>query len=88
MPLEMVRGGSVCSQDQLAGAAHLLQGSGGAAVCMPTLGRDSRSRWRKAGSLTSGSQLVSRRASRHSTGAEQRARGAAGRAERSRRGQE
>jgi len=45
----------------------MLAGSGGAAVCMPTLGNDKRSRWRRAGGVTSGAQLVSKRASRHTT---------------------
>jgi len=80
MPLNMERGGSVCHSEGTGRTAHMLQGSGGAAVCMPTLGNDKRSRWRRAGGITSGAQLVSKRASRHTTWAEMSARGAAGRA--------
>jgi hypothetical protein len=49
MPLNMVRGGSVCDPDQKGG--HLMKGSGQAAICMPTPGVDQRPRWRQAGKI-------------------------------------
>lgn len=47
MPLKQVRGGSVCDPDQHGG--HIMKGSLNAAVCMPTLGKDPRPRYREAG---------------------------------------
>jgi hypothetical protein len=46
-PLNFVRGGSVCTSGGTGG--HLVKGSNKAAVCMPTVGSDTRSRWREAG---------------------------------------
>jgi hypothetical protein len=46
-PLNFVRGGSVCSQGEKGG--HVVKGTQQAAVCMPTVGSDTRSRWRVAG---------------------------------------
>jgi hypothetical protein len=46
-PLNFVRGGAVCQSGQKGG--HLLRGTNQAAVCMPTIGMDTRSRWRAAG---------------------------------------
>lgn len=49
MPLNMVRGGSVCDPQQKGG--HLMKGSGQAAICMATPGPDQRPRWRQAGKI-------------------------------------
>jgi hypothetical protein len=46
-PLNFVRGGAVCQSGEKGG--HLLKGTNQAAVCMPTVGSDTRSRWRAAG---------------------------------------
>jgi len=46
-PLNIVRGGAVCDPGQKGG--HILKGSGQPAVCMPTVGTDTRSRYREAG---------------------------------------
>lgn len=43
-PLNVVRGGSVCSPG--GEGAHVLRGTYSPAVCMPTVGPDPRSRWR------------------------------------------
>jgi hypothetical protein len=48
-PLNMVRGGAICDPQQK--GAHLMKGSGQAAICMPTPGIDQRPRWRQAGKL-------------------------------------
>lgn len=57
--LKQVRGGSVCNKDDPGG--HLLQGSGQAAVCMPTVSlNDPRPRWGQAG------KIGNHRPSRHS----------------------
>lgn len=47
MPLKNVRGGSVCDPGDRGG--HLIKGSMSAAVCMPTMGKDPRPRYREAG---------------------------------------
>jgi len=60
-PLNMVRGGSICDPKEK--GAHLVKGSGQAAMCMPTPGADQRPRWRQAGKIG--------RPSRHSTQATQ-----------------
>jgi hypothetical protein len=46
-PLNMVRGGAVCDPGQKGG--HILKGSNQPAVCMPTVGTDTRPRYREAG---------------------------------------
>ena len=46
-PLNVVRGGAVCDPNQK--GAHVMSGSGHAAVCMPTVGSDTRPRYREAG---------------------------------------
>jgi hypothetical protein len=46
-PLKVVRGGAVCDPDQ--GGGHIMKGSLSAAVCMPTVGKDPRPRYREAG---------------------------------------
>jgi hypothetical protein len=48
-PLNIVRGGAVCQAGEKGG--HIIKGSLKAAVCMPTVGPDPRSRWREAGSV-------------------------------------
>lgn len=45
MPLNLVRGGTVCHVEGQTGA-HVLKGSWTPAVCTPTAGTDTRSRWR------------------------------------------
>lgn len=45
--IQYVRGGAICSTGDK--SAHLIQGSGQAAICKPTLGKDTRPRWRRAG---------------------------------------
>lgn len=46
-PLNVVRGGAVCDPGQKGG--HVMKGSMHAAVCMPTVGKDVRPRYREAG---------------------------------------
>jgi len=46
-PLNFVRGGAVCQAGEKGG--HLLKGTNAPAVCMPTVGSDTRARWRAAG---------------------------------------
>ena len=46
-PLNMVRGGTVCSPGEKGG--HIVKGSMKPGVCMPTVGSDPRPRWRAAG---------------------------------------
>ena len=46
-PLNVVRGGAVCDPGQKGG--HVMKGSLHAAVCMPTVGKDTRPRYREAG---------------------------------------
>lgn len=48
-PLNIVRGGSVCQQGEK--GAHIVAGSNHAAVCMPTVGVDTRPRWKDASNL-------------------------------------
>jgi hypothetical protein len=43
----MVRGGGICQPGEK--GAHIMKGSNKAAVCMPTVGTDTRPRWRQAG---------------------------------------
>jgi hypothetical protein len=45
----MVRGGGICNPQEK--GAHLMKGSGQAAMCMPTPGPDPRPRWRQAGKI-------------------------------------
>ena len=47
MPLNMVRGGTVCQPGEK--GAHLIKGSGKAAICMSNPGFDERPRWGAAG---------------------------------------
>ena len=51
MPLNMVRGGTVCDPKDQGHGGHLVKGSGKAAICMPTPGADSRPRWGAAGEV-------------------------------------
>jgi hypothetical protein len=46
-PLNVVRGGAVCDPGQKGG--HVMKGSMAPAVCMPTVGTDTRPRYRQAG---------------------------------------
>ena len=62
-PLNVVRGGAVCSAG--GEGAHVLQGSYTPAVCVPTVGKDTRSRWRDP------NHLNVHHVSRHSTHAQQ-----------------
>jgi hypothetical protein len=47
--LNIVRGGTVCVPGEK--GAHVLQGSMGPAVCIPSAGFDPRPRWRDAGAI-------------------------------------
>ena len=58
-PLNVVRGGSVCQPGGPGG--HVLRGTMSPAVCMPTVGADTRPRWRDVANLNA------HRVSRHST---------------------
>lgn len=57
-PLNFVRGGSICQPGEKGG--HLVRGSMAPAVCMPTVGADTRPRWKTAG------MIGAHRPSRHS----------------------
>lgn len=66
MPLKSVRGGAVCDPDDRGG--HIMKGSLNAAVCMPTMGKDPRPRYREAGQPVTPPSRHSTQWAQHRTG--------------------